>query len=38
MDPIGRAILCIRTQATTPIGFIKPAQHNPPKGVNIFTP
>jgi hypothetical protein len=37
-DPIERAGLCLQPPATTPTGFIKLTQHNPPKRVNISTP
>jgi hypothetical protein len=31
-----RTSLCLRTPTTTAIGFIKPTQHNPSKGVKYF--
>jgi hypothetical protein len=38
MGAIARDSLCLRIPAATPIVFIKPTQHKPPKRVNIFTP
>jgi hypothetical protein len=38
VGPVDRASLYLRTQATTPIGFIKTTQRKPPMKVNISTP
>jgi hypothetical protein len=38
MGSIDGASLCVRTAATTPVGFIEPAQHKRPMRVNISIP